>query len=290
MLRRFRKGSISILIATDVAARGLDVPGLKRVLNFDFPIMSVNEYVHRIGRTGRAGASGSADTIFTRTDAKHAASLAAVLRASGQHVPEALERLQSEESVPLTRRSQKRKRKREGDDPTPELVGVAALPTEEEEEAPLETVEVGDGRGEGRAGKLCPGEEGALGSRISSLQQQPLQQQPVQKQLVKQQPVNLREIEAAASGGDERASELASGPASGPSPHAEARSEAAERAEPGARRAVPEHMLPTVLAPPPEIEPPAHLSTKERRKWYKAQRVPLDAPVRSEKKRAGVEV
>lgn len=58
-IARLRKGDIRILVATDVAARGIDVPEISHVINFDLP-MSAEDYVHRIGRTGRAGATGIA--------------------------------------------------------------------------------------------------------------------------------------------------------------------------------------------------------------------------------------
>lgn len=58
-LRHFREGGLKILIATDIAARGLDVPGISHVINFEFP-MEAQNYIHRIGRTGRAGAGGQA--------------------------------------------------------------------------------------------------------------------------------------------------------------------------------------------------------------------------------------
>jgi ATP-dependent RNA helicase RhlE len=61
-LDRFRSGQVSILVATDVAARGLDIPKLNYVFNYDLPEESDN-YVHRIGRTGRAGESGVAYTL-----------------------------------------------------------------------------------------------------------------------------------------------------------------------------------------------------------------------------------
>lgn len=58
-LKRFRTGEISVLVATDIAARGLDIPAISHVVNFDLPL-SAADYVHRIGRTGRAGRSGIA--------------------------------------------------------------------------------------------------------------------------------------------------------------------------------------------------------------------------------------
>ncbi len=61
-LRALREGRARILVATDVAARGLDVPGISHVVNFDLP-MQAEDYVHRIGRTGRAGRAGQAYTL-----------------------------------------------------------------------------------------------------------------------------------------------------------------------------------------------------------------------------------
>ena len=87
---RFKAGRLSLLVATDVAARGLDVPGIDAVINYDFPLVHAQEYVHRVGRTGRAGKQGLAETFFTRDDARHAGSLATMLRDSGQPVPDAL--------------------------------------------------------------------------------------------------------------------------------------------------------------------------------------------------------
>jgi superfamily II DNA/RNA helicase len=64
---RFKKGEISILVASDVAARGLDVKGVSHVINFDVP-WQPDDYIHRIGRTGRAGATGIAIMLATRED------------------------------------------------------------------------------------------------------------------------------------------------------------------------------------------------------------------------------
>ena len=67
VLRNFSKGNIDILVATDVAARGLDVPDISHVINFDMP-MEADGYIHRVGRTGRAGAKGVALSICSNTD------------------------------------------------------------------------------------------------------------------------------------------------------------------------------------------------------------------------------
>ncbi|WP_033073224.1 DEAD/DEAH box helicase [Sphingopyxis sp. MWB1] len=68
-LERFKKGDINILAASDVAARGLDVKGVSHVFNFDAP-WHPDDYVHRVGRTGRAGAKGRAFTLVTPSDAE----------------------------------------------------------------------------------------------------------------------------------------------------------------------------------------------------------------------------
>ena len=85
----FKSGKTPILVATDVAARGLDIPGVEYVINYTFPL-TTEDYVHRIGRTGRAGATGVAHTLFTVHDKSRAGELANVLREAGETVPESL--------------------------------------------------------------------------------------------------------------------------------------------------------------------------------------------------------
>ncbi len=68
-LDAFKRGEVDVMVATDVAARGLDIADLPAVFNFDVPF-NAEDYVHRIGRTGRAGASGLAVTLVTRDDAR----------------------------------------------------------------------------------------------------------------------------------------------------------------------------------------------------------------------------
>eukprot|EP00930_Biecheleria_cincta_P037504 TRINITY_DN2574_c0_g1_i1.p1 TRINITY_DN2574_c0_g1~~TRINITY_DN2574_c0_g1_i1.p1 ORF type:complete len:497 (-),score=105.22 TRINITY_DN2574_c0_g1_i1:283-1773(-) len=92
VLSQFKEGKNPILVATDVAARGLDIKDIKYVINYEFP-KSIEDYVHRVGRTGRAGASGSAYTFFTSDKAKFAKDLIGVLKEASQPVPEELERL-----------------------------------------------------------------------------------------------------------------------------------------------------------------------------------------------------
>jgi ATP-dependent RNA helicase DDX23/PRP28 len=66
-LEAFKAGKFSILVATQVAGRGLDIPGVKNVINYTMPT-TIKEYIHRIGRTGRAGDSGCAISFLTNDD------------------------------------------------------------------------------------------------------------------------------------------------------------------------------------------------------------------------------
>ncbi|XP_038702980.1 DEAD-box ATP-dependent RNA helicase 14-like isoform X1 [Tripterygium wilfordii] len=86
VLSQFRTGRSPVLVATDVAARGLDIKDIRVVINYDFP-NGVEDYVHRIGRTGRAGATGVAYSFFSDQDAKHASDLIKVLEGANQQVP-----------------------------------------------------------------------------------------------------------------------------------------------------------------------------------------------------------
>jgi superfamily II DNA/RNA helicase len=79
-LEKFRSGELKILVASDVAARGLDVPSVSHVFNFDVPIHA-DDYVHRVGRTGRAGRSGSAYMLASHRDGKY---IEAIEKVTGQ--------------------------------------------------------------------------------------------------------------------------------------------------------------------------------------------------------------
>ncbi|XP_039010621.1 DEAD-box ATP-dependent RNA helicase 5-like isoform X1 [Hibiscus syriacus] len=88
-LSLFKKGSCPLVVATDVAARGLDIPDVEVVINYSFPL-TTEDYVHRIGRTGRAGRKGVAHTFFTQQNKGLAGELVNVLKEAGQVVPPAL--------------------------------------------------------------------------------------------------------------------------------------------------------------------------------------------------------
>jgi len=81
MLDNFRKGNITLLVASDVAARGLDIPEVSHVFNYDVPI-NAEDYVHRIGRTGRAGRSGTAYTLVTEDDQKNLVAIETLINKS----------------------------------------------------------------------------------------------------------------------------------------------------------------------------------------------------------------
>jgi len=86
VLNEFKQGSTPILLATDVAARGLDVNDIKFVINYDYPNNS-EDYVHRIGRTGRRDKKGTAYTFFTPSNAQKAGDLIKVLQEAKQAIP-----------------------------------------------------------------------------------------------------------------------------------------------------------------------------------------------------------
>ncbi|VAI15050.1 unnamed protein product [Triticum turgidum subsp. durum] len=88
-LSLFKEGKCPLMIATDVASRGLDIPDVEVVINYSFPL-TTEDYVHRIGRTGRAGKKGVAHTFFTQADKGLAGELVNVLREADQVVPPAL--------------------------------------------------------------------------------------------------------------------------------------------------------------------------------------------------------
>ncbi|KAL4577172.1 hypothetical protein LXL04_013276 [Taraxacum kok-saghyz] len=94
VLSQFKSGKCPILVATDVAARGLDVKDIRVVVNYDFPT-GVEDYVHRIGRTGRAGATGEAYTFFGDQDAKYASDLVKILEGANQRVPDEVRQMAS---------------------------------------------------------------------------------------------------------------------------------------------------------------------------------------------------
>lgn len=88
-LEDLKNGSVRILLATDVASRGIDIKDVTHVINYDFP-HNIEEYVHRVGRTGRAGRSGQSITFMTRKDWRYAQELIEIMEEAHQDVPQEL--------------------------------------------------------------------------------------------------------------------------------------------------------------------------------------------------------
>ena len=85
IINQFKSGRVPVLVATDVAARGLDIKDVNLVINFDFP-NQIEDYVHRIGRTGRAGKKGCAHSFIDPGEGNMARKLIPILREAGQEV------------------------------------------------------------------------------------------------------------------------------------------------------------------------------------------------------------
>ncbi|MFD1786788.1 DEAD/DEAH box helicase [Sphingomonas floccifaciens] len=120
-LALFKSGEINILVASDVAARGLDIKGVSHVYNFDAP-WHPDDYVHRIGRTGRAGATGSAYTFVTADDAEN---IENIEKLTGQTIPR--EEVSIDAAPPAREEAPREERPRRGRRDTAE-----ARPTREE--------------------------------------------------------------------------------------------------------------------------------------------------------------
>lgn len=96
-LATFRQGRTPILVATAVAARGLDIPNVTHVINYDLP-SDIDDYVHRIGRTGRAGNTGAATAFFNRGNRNIVRDLVELLREANQEIPNWLDSFEREAS------------------------------------------------------------------------------------------------------------------------------------------------------------------------------------------------
>ena len=120
-LAAFKAGEVDLLVATDVAARGLDIADLPAVFNFDVPF-GAEDYVHRIGRTGRAGASGLAVTLVTRDDSRLIGDIEKLIKKKIE-----LEPFELEDDRPL-RRPRRRDEEAESVEAAPAARAVQAAP------------------------------------------------------------------------------------------------------------------------------------------------------------------
>jgi len=115
-LEAFKAGSVDVLVATDVAARGLDIVDLPAVFNFDVPY-NAEDYIHRIGRTGRAGASGLAITLVSRDDTRLVDDIAKLIKKKIE-----IEPLELEDDAPPRRAPRERSRDDEDFRPPPKAI------------------------------------------------------------------------------------------------------------------------------------------------------------------------
>ncbi|AQR73981.1 DEAD/DEAH box helicase [Sphingomonas sp. LM7] len=162
-LDRFKAGTVNILVASDVAARGLDIKGVSHVYNFDAP-WHPDDYVHRIGRTGRAGATGIAYTLVTPEDSENIAEIEKLTGMKIERLKPANGEAAREEAPAEKREAAPRRgrgRKAEGETrrkPEPEAEAVEAVrearpvrePEARREPAPRREREERGGRGRGR--------------------------------------------------------------------------------------------------------------------------------------------
>ena len=107
-LEDLRSGEVRILIATDVASRGIDINDISHVVNYDFP-RNIEDYVHRIGRAGRAGKTGTSITFMERRDRRSAKELIKILEEAGQDVPNELETMAEKYEIFREREAEARK-------------------------------------------------------------------------------------------------------------------------------------------------------------------------------------
>ncbi|MBY6047585.1 DEAD/DEAH box helicase [Vannielia litorea] len=157
-LAGFRDGSIRFLIASDVAARGLDIPTVSHVFNYDVP-SHAEDYVHRIGRTGRAGRSGVAYMICAPIDEKNLADIERLVQSEIQRLdapegtpsPAAAEETTEEKPKRSRSRSRRKKDETPEESPAPEAATEAA-PEQSEEREPRRRSRGGRGRGGDRGG------------------------------------------------------------------------------------------------------------------------------------------
>ena len=131
---RFKNDEINVLVASDVAARGLDVKGVSHVINFDVP-WQPDDYIHRIGRTGRAGMTGIAITLATREDAE---AVSAIEKLTGVKFARADEPKKEEAAQAEPKRSEKKSSEKRPAEKKPTRAKRAERPQPEERDLPEE--------------------------------------------------------------------------------------------------------------------------------------------------------
>ena len=143
-LEQFRRGEIKLLVASDVAARGLDIPAVSHIFNFDVP-HHADDYVHRIGRTGRAGRSGTALTIVSPADSK---SVSAIEKLTGQTLAWANEPAPSADAPQPREREHRESRPRRSEQPRPRTAtsATSVRPAKQERPAAAKVAHIDEAR------------------------------------------------------------------------------------------------------------------------------------------------
>jgi ATP-dependent RNA helicase RhlE len=150
-LTKFKEGKLQVLVATDVAARGLDIDDLPLVVNYELP-HTPEDYVHRIGRTGRAGASGEAISFVAPEEEKYLVEIERMLKKKVAVESEAgFDPAAAAERTPMRERSERSPRgERRPAGRSEKARPAAAAPAEPHEPAPVRVARVRD-RGEGHS-------------------------------------------------------------------------------------------------------------------------------------------
>ncbi|NNC48376.1 MAG: DEAD/DEAH box helicase [Sphingomonas sp.] len=147
-LDRFKAGEISILVASDVAARGLDIKGVSTVINYDVP-WHPDDYIHRIGRTGRAGATGVAYTLATRADGDAVDAIEKLTkRKLGNGDAPKAEKADEAEDKPAKKKPAPKKKPEPKEKAEPKADKKPARRARKKDDAPIEHVASGNGNEE----------------------------------------------------------------------------------------------------------------------------------------------
>jgi len=184
VLGKFRSGEISLLIASDVAARGLDIPDVSHIFNFDVP-SHAEDYIHRIGRTGRAGRSGRAFTFVTPMDRKYLKAITNLLGAdiTPIEVP-GLTAAQSDDARPDTAKDSDSRPKRSARAPAKKSPPTRQNRSEQQRSEPKRPEQKRSGRRESGASTPVVG----LGDHVPDFLTRPMPTRPRQKTTTEPEP------------------------------------------------------------------------------------------------------
>ncbi len=194
----FRSGQIALLVASDVAARGLDIPEVSHVFNFDVPVHA-EDYIHRIGRTGRAGREGCASTLVTPKDMAALREIETLCQAKIEWIGEGPQGSDTGDGEP--RRSRSRSRRGKRDDGQQQDAGTQAESGEREKRK-----RGGRGRGRGRSGASAPSEAVNTRETVPAEAAEPAARRPATPNPLPQDNGNSRSAGVAEKDNDRRRS------------------------------------------------------------------------------------